>query len=124
MATLAAPEATASRSLYQGDRQWILPAAILVAVQFIVAIAISYVVGFGGRPPLLRYATMTLIVSLTGGSVILLPKLWRLWREKEARPVARLWREADRGTVVLYLFGAQLVGLEMGALTWLKEMIP
>ena len=126
MATLAtAAEATASsRSLHQGDRQWILPVAILVAMQFIVAIAISYVVGFGGRPPLLRYATMTLVVSLTGGSVILLPKLWRLWREKEPRPVARLWRDADRGSVVLYLFGAQLVGLEMGALTWLKEMIP
>jgi hypothetical protein len=65
-----------------------------------------------------------LVVSLTGGSVILLPKLWRLWRETEPRPVARLWREADRRAVALYLLGAQLVGLEMGSLTWLKEMIP
>ncbi len=126
MATLAtSAQVTApSRPAQPGDRQWILPAAILVAVQFIAAIAISDAVGFGGRPPLLRYATMTLVVSLTGGSLILLPKLLRLWREQEPRPVARLWRESDRRAVALYLFGAQLVGLEMGALTWLKEMIP
>jgi hypothetical protein len=125
VATLAtSAEAAPSRAAVPGDRQWIFPAAILVAVQFVIAVAISDAVGFGGRPPLLQYAGMTLIVSLTGGSVIVLSKLWRLWREKEPRPVARLWRESDRTAVALYLFGAQLVGLEMGALTWLKEMIP
>jgi hypothetical protein len=126
VATLATSSEAAApwQSARAGDRQWIIPAAILVAVQFIAAIAISDAVGFGGRPPLLHYAAMTLVVSLTGGSFILLPKLWKLWREKEPRPVARLWREADRSAVALYLFGAQLVGLEMGALTWLKEMIP
>jgi hypothetical protein len=107
----------------QGDRQWIIPAAAVVLCQYIVATVLSRSIGFGGGPQL-GYMPIALVVSLLGGSVIVLPATWRLWREGEARPIARLIREADLNAVATYLIGFQLIALEFGALTWLKNMLP
>jgi hypothetical protein len=110
--------------LSSGDGQWVIPAIALVLVQFVAAIVLSHAVSFGGRPPLVQYALISFVVSLTGGSFILLPKLYRLWSNKEAMPIARLWRDSDHAAVACYLIGGQLIGLQMCALTWLKEMLP
>jgi hypothetical protein len=81
-------------------------------------------IGFTSRPTTLKYMAVAAVISLVGGSIILLPKLFRLWREGEAKPIARLSREADWGKVGTYLLGFQLFALQMGALTWLKQMLP
>lgn len=107
-----------------GDRQWIVPAAILVFCQYFAALSLSRAIGFGGRPPILSYVTICFLLSLAAGIVILLAKVWRLWREKEERPIARLGRETDFGAVACYFIGFQLVALQIGALTWLKQMLP
>jgi hypothetical protein len=67
---------------------------------------------------------IALVISLVGGSILALPKVWGLWREGEAKPIARMVREADVNAVAIYLAGFQLFALQMGALTWLKEMLP
>jgi hypothetical protein len=105
------------------DSQWIIPAAGLVLCQYVAALVLSTAVGFGGHPPL-TYAIISLVISLLGGSVIAAPKVWRFWREEEPRPIARLIREANLNAVATYLIGFQLVALQMGALTWLKDMLP
>jgi hypothetical protein len=107
-----------------GARRWIVPAAILVFIQYAAAIVITHAVRFTARPPTLKYMMIALVISLVGGSIIALPKVWRFWREDESSPVARLVRESDLGAVASYLIGFQVFALQMGALTWLKEMLP
>jgi hypothetical protein len=105
------------------DNQWIVPAAALVLCQYVAAIILSASFGLGGGPQL-GYMPIALVISFLGGSVIAFPAVWRFWREGEPRPTARLIREADLNAVATYLIGFQLVALQMGALTWLKVMLP
>jgi hypothetical protein len=67
---------------------------------------------------------IAVVISLVGGSIIVLPTVLRFWREREQHPISRLVREANPGVVGTYLIGFQLVALQMGALTWLKQMLP
>jgi hypothetical protein len=124
MSSPALPLPPIARPLRDGDGEWIVPAAILVLCQHLAAIVISHTIGFTSRPTTLKYMAIAGVISLVGGSVILLPKVLRLWREREARPIARLSREADWRKVGTYLLGFQLFALQMGALTWLKQMLP
>jgi hypothetical protein len=109
--------------LQAGDNRWILPAAALVLCQYVAAIVLSASFGLGGGPQL-GYMPIALVISFVGGSVIAFPSIWRFWREGEPRPTARLFREADFTAVATYVIGFQLVALQMGALTWLKVMLP
>lgn len=110
--------------LRNGDNQWIVPAAILVFCQHLAAIVLSHEIGFNSRPPTFRYMIIAFVISLVGGSIIAMPRIWRFWREGEPGPIARLVREADGSAVASYLIGFQVFALQMGALTWLKEMLP
>jgi hypothetical protein len=107
-----------------GDSKWIIPAGVLVFFQFVAAILISHGIHFTGRPPTVKYMLIAFVISLVGGSVIALPRVWNFWRKREASPIARLLREANRCSVASYLIGFQVFALQMGALTWLKEMLP
>jgi hypothetical protein len=107
-----------------GDSQWIVPAAALVVCQYVAALVLSATIGVSVGPPQLGYMPIGLVISFVGGSVIAIPAIWRFWREGEPRPIARLIREADLNAVAVYLIGFQLVALQMGALTWLKVMLP
>jgi hypothetical protein len=101
-----------------------LPAAALVFVQYSSAMAIGNAVGFVRPFPTFNYMLIALVISLVGGSLIALPAIRRFWREGEQHPIARLMREADQSAVLSYLIGFQLIALEFGALTWLKNMLP
>ena len=110
--------------LRRGDSTWIVPAALLVLCQYAAATIISDRIGFSGRPPTLNYMTIAMVISLVGGSIIILPTLRRLWARREPHPISKLVRSADLNAVATYLLGFQLFALQMGALTWLKEMLP
>jgi hypothetical protein len=97
---------------------------LLVLFQYGAAIVIGSAVGFIPHLPIIKYMVIAFVISLVGGSVIASPRVWRLWQLGEARPIAHLMREADRGAVVSYIVGFQLVSWQMGALTWLKDMLP
>jgi hypothetical protein len=115
---------TANNLLRAGDGQWIVPAAVLVLCQHLAAILLSHAIGFAARPTTLKYMAIAFVISLVGGSIIALPNVVRFWREREDRPLARRAREADLSAVASYLLGFQLFALQMGALTWLKQMLP
>jgi hypothetical protein len=106
------------------DSRWIIPAAMLLMVQHGSAIIISRLINFTERPPTFSYMVVALVLSLAGGLVIFLRRLFVIWSEGEPRPTKRILNETDYGAVATYLLGFQLVGLQMAALTWLKEMIP
>jgi hypothetical protein len=107
-----------------GDSQWIFPAAGLVFFQYAAAIVIAHAIHFMGRPPTVKYMLIALVISLAGGSIIVFPTVWRFWREREPSPLARLVSVSDLTAVASYLIGFQMFALQMGALTWLKEMLP
>jgi hypothetical protein len=110
--------------LISTDTRWIVPAAALVLCQYGVAIVVGSAVGEFSHFPTLKYMLIALVISLLGGSLIAAPRVWRYWREREPHPIARLLRESEMNAIATYLFGFQLVALEMGALTWLKDMLP
>ena len=106
------------------DSSWMIPAAILLIVQHVSALLISRAIHFAERPPTLSYMIMALVLSLAGGLFLLLRKLFVIWREGEPSPTRRILQETDYRAVATYILGFQLVGLQMAALTWLKEMLP
>src|SRR5689334_21293485 len=62
--------------LRNGDNQWIVPAAILVLCQHVAALVISHAIGFNSRPPTFRYMVIAFVISLVGGSIIAMPRIW------------------------------------------------
>ena len=106
------------------DSRWLIPAAILVVLQYASALSLSYAIGFGERPPISNYMLIAFVLSAVGGLAIGLRWLWSLWRANEQNPTQRLMRETDYAAVAAYVIGFQLVALQMGALTWLKHMLP
>lgn len=106
------------------DADWTLPAMILLLAQHFIALLVSIHLGFLGRPPILSYMLMALVLSTIGGLTLFLRLLWRLWREGEVHPIQRLRADTSFVVVATYFLGFQLVGLQFAALTWLKEMIP
>jgi hypothetical protein len=109
---------------HSGDGRWIVLGAMLVFCQYAAALAIGSAIGFIPHLPIVKYMIIALVISLLGGSIIASPKIWQFWREGEPHPVGRLVREADRAAVASYIVGFQLVSWQMGALTWLKDMLP
>lgn len=106
------------------DSTWVIPATILLTIQHAAALVISRATHFAERPPTLSYMIMALVLSLAGGLVLFLRRLFILWREDEANPTRRILAETDYRAVATYIVGFQMVALQMAALTWLKEMIP
>ncbi|MCF2514823.1 phosphatase PAP2 family protein [Sphingomonas sp. G124] len=106
------------------DADWVMPAIVLLLLQYFSAIFISQLTGFAGRPQTFSYMIMALVLSSIGGLAILLHRLWRMWREGEEGPIERLRADTDPAAVVTYFLGFQLVALQIAALTWLKEMLP
>jgi hypothetical protein len=106
------------------DSRWLKPVSILVGIQYASAVALSQAIGFAPRPPIFSYLLIAFILSATGGLVIGLRWLWSLWKQNEPNPAQRILRGTDYGAVAAYLIGFQLVALQIGALTWLKDMLP
>jgi hypothetical protein len=106
------------------DADWAFPAILLLVVQYLSALLVSWLTGFAARPQTFSYMLMAFVLSTIGGLAILLHRLWRLWALQEEHPIARLRSETDFIAVASYLLGFQLVALQIAALTWLKEMLP
>jgi hypothetical protein len=106
------------------DAQWFVPCAILVACQYLTAVLIGSKIGFLPSLPTAEYMGIAFVVSLVGASVIVLPKVHGFWREQEKHPLRRLAGEANWKVIASYVIGFQLVAWQMGALTWLKDMLP
>jgi hypothetical protein len=118
------PDRAARGVWLRSDSRWIVMAAMLVFVQYGAAIVVGNSIGFIRPFPTVQYMLIALVISLLGGSIIAMPTIRRFWREGEEHPIARLVQEADRSAVLTYLLGFQLIALEFGALTWLKNMLP
>jgi len=106
------------------DSSWIAPAATFVAAQYLAALFVSAVVRAPEMPPTVSYMIFAAVVSFICGLFLFLKRLWQLWAEGEEEPIERLSSETNGSAVICYLLGFQLIALQIGALTWLKQMLP
>lgn len=101
---------------------WVIPAAIIIATEYVAALAVGFRVGFRYTLPWDAYliAGVT-VVCLTGAALIVI-RLAIYALGGEEHPTRRLMREAPR----FYGFaaGVVLVGLQAAVLTWAKVMLP
>ena len=105
---------------------WVVPAAVIVAIEYAIALSIGFTVGFRYQLPTKSYVITTLTISalLLIGAVLI--RLGRYVWEKENHPAARLLREIRQSwrRICSIVLGCLLVGMQIGALTWLKTMLP
>lgn len=105
-----------------GMKAWAVPAALVVAVEYAVALAIGFRAGFHYSIPFDRYLSIGLVVAVGGSLIALLLRTAHLaWRQEE-RPIRRIASEAPK--LAGFVAGVMLVTLQMAALSWLKVMIP
>lgn len=97
------------------DSQWVLPASALLLCQHAALLCVSRATRSTMVPPTFSYALVAFILSLIGAVGIL---LWKM-RNVSLFEMKPNWRE-----IAAYLIGFQLLGLQITALTWGKEMIP
>jgi hypothetical protein len=103
-------------------RTWALPAAAIVAVEYLFALLIGLRIGFRYQIPIVAYAIMALTIVVIVGAATIVARLFVFARLKEAHPTRRLIAEAPRfGS---FAIGVLLVALQMGVLTWTKIMLP
>ena len=105
---------------------WVIPAAAIVAIEYAIALWIGFTVGFHYELPTKSYVIATMTISVLLLTAALLIRLGHYIREGEAHPVARLSSDMrdGRSRIAAILFGCLLVGMQIGALTWLKTMLP
>jgi hypothetical protein len=105
---------------------WVIPASIVVAIEYAVALSIGAAVGFHYELPTKTYViASTTIASLILTAALLL-HLGKYFREGEENPISRLLSDMSNGRARIFgiLIGFILIGLQNGALTWLKVMLP
>jgi hypothetical protein len=103
-------------------RRWAIPAAIIIAIEYLFALAVGARVGFHYRIPFDTYMILGLTVAVTGAALIIVVKLARYATQREAAPSARLMREAPY--IASFAAGALLSALQISVLTWTKVMLP
>jgi len=101
---------------------WAIPAALIIAVEYLAALAVGASVGFRYSLPWDAYliAALTIVASIASITIVIRLGFYAYGREE--RPTRRLIREAPR----FYGFaaGVILVGLQAAVLTWAKVMLP
>jgi hypothetical protein len=103
-------------------KSWAVPAAIIVAIEYLFAFAIGARVGFHYQIPLVGYAIGGFVIAGAGTVVMILAKLFRYARQGEAKPARRLASEIK--DFLPFIVGILLITTEIGALTWTKVMLP
>jgi len=103
-------------------KSWAVPAAIIVAVEYLVALLIGASVGFHYRIPFDAYAIAGATVGSIGVVLFILFKLATYAAQKEERPSRRLLSELPMA--LPFLVGVVLFSTDFGALTWMKIMLP
>src|SRR5690242_1007674 len=103
-------------------KSWAIPAAIIVAVEYLFAIVIGARVGFRYSIPFTAYLIAGLTVVGVGGAIAISARLLVYLRAGEAHPTRRLMVEFPN----FYGFasGVMLVALQMAVLAWTKIMLP
>jgi hypothetical protein len=103
-------------------RSWAVPAAIIVAIEYAVALFIGMRVGFHYSIPFAAYAITAATIVTVAAAIAVVARLFVYARQKESHPTRRLIAEAP--AFAGFAVGVVLVALEMGVLTWTKIMLP
>jgi hypothetical protein len=108
------------------DADWMIPASLFVLAQYGFAVLVSARIGYAVRPPVVTYIEITMFFASIIAVSWLLFALFRMYRRGEARPAQRLVQLAKEHwhAWLLILGGFVLISVQMGALTWLKAMLP
>jgi len=103
-------------------RAWAFPAAIIVGLEYAVALLIGLRVGFHYSIPFEAYAVIGLTTVGATAAALIVVRLAYYASEKEQNPARRLLAEAPRFTG--FAVGSLLVALQISVLTWTKVMLP
>ena len=103
-------------------RTWAIPAAIIVAIEYLFAFAVAARVGFHYRIPFETYAILGLAFAGIGATLILLWKLLIYAVQREQSPSKRLIGELPY--VAGFVAAVLLSALQISVLTWTKVMLP
>lgn len=103
-------------------KSWAIPAVIMVAVEYVFALAIGARVGFHYQIPFAAYALVGAGVACTGLMLFILFKFARYALAREQRPARRLISELPR--CAAFIVGSMLIAVEMAVLMWTKIMLP
>lgn len=103
--------------------RWMRIAAIVVALEYVAALAIGLAVGFPYALPIASYVIVALTIASVYGLALLLWRLARYARRGVASPIAAL--KADDWTPLAgFAVAVCLYGLQLAVLMWTKTMMP
>ena len=103
-------------------KAWAIPAAIIVTLEYAIALIIGTRVGFHYSIPFEAYAISALTVVFGAAAAVIVVRLFLYFRQGEEHPTRRLLSESPRFTG--FAVGVILVALQIGVLTWTKVMLP
>jgi hypothetical protein len=106
----------------QSIKNWAVPAAIIIAVEYLFALLIGAKVGFRYQIPFAAYSAIGASIAFAGVTAFSLVKIIGYAGERESRPWRRLVSDLPRCTG--FVLGTMLVGVQMAVLTWTKIMLP
>jgi PAP2 superfamily protein len=103
-------------------RSWAVPAAIIVAIQYVFAVLVQARVGYHYERTLLVYLDIGLYIIVAAVTAYAVARFLTYAREKELQPTRRLLRDLPRCSS--FVLGTLLVTMQMAVLTWTKIMLP
>lgn len=106
-----------------GNQSWLFCAAIIVALEYGVALAIGFAHGFPYRIPFTSYFLVAALFGTAGAVGMILLRLVGYARRGIDSPIAAL-RADDWSRLVTFLGGILLIGMQMAVLMWTKTMMP
>jgi PAP2 superfamily len=115
-------EAARSERRSGSVKGWVVPAAVVVAIEYLFALVIGASVGFHYRIPFEAYAITGACIALLGITVFIAFKFATCAMQGEPRPARRLLAEFPR--CYGFVLGTVLVAVQMAVLTWTKIMLP
>jgi len=103
-------------------KSWAIPAAIIVAVEYVFALSIGLRVGFHYRIPFETYMILGFAFAGLGATLIVLTRLGTYALQHEPAPARRLL--TDMPYISSFAVGVLLSALQITVLTWTKVMLP
>lgn len=107
-------------------KNWVAPVAVIVALEYLVALLIGAMVGFHFSIPINVYPVVSATIVAATLTILLIVNLGLMFLRGEQHPGAALIALAKRHRrwIIEFSIGAMLVGLEIGVLNWMKVMLP
>jgi len=108
------------------DADWLVPASIFVALQYSFAFGVSERIAYPPRPPVDAYLLLALVLAGVAATARILFVIAAMYLKGVANPGQRLRQFAQDHwrAWLLFLAAFLLVAAQIGALTWLKAMLP